>query len=189
MEKRNPLFLYLVLVLTTAGCSDVPSSTQAAPRTGIPYVDTVIEAAESGDRAALESLVHLSTFPCTTREGFGGPPKCLPGESEGTLVQALPVLGTEGGHVREVELDQWERIGAARLVAVYKTNPATYADEFFPAGEFAVVLLPADSQGLLTLQVTPEGIVRFDHAFGPTLHQLFSEHEEDFLLGPFDIIE
>ncbi len=158
--------------------------TSSPPRTGTPYVDAIIEAGLSGDPQALKALIFLSTLPCTTREGLGGPPKCLESEADGTLVEALPVLGSEGGHIRIDEINSWQGIGAARLYAVYRTGSYTYSDEFYPAGEFAVVFIPEDSTGALTLQVTPDGIVRFDHSFGPTTEQLYKEHPSDFILGP-----
>jgi len=181
--------ILLSLAVTAVACTTPPSPTPPSTRTGIAYVDAVIDAGESGDPRALKQLVFFSTFPCTAREGFGGPPKCLPGEPEATLVEALPVVGSEGGHVRMNEIDEWEGIGAARLYGVYRTGSATYSDEFFPPGEFAVVFIPAGSDSPLTLQVTQDGIVRFDQGFGPTLEELFQEHGSDFVLGPFFITD
>ena len=182
---HRPTLMALAAATLMAGCTSVPSSTQSATRTGIPYVDAVIEAGLSGDPRVLNALIVLSTLPCTTREGFGGPPKCLQGEADGTLVQALPVLGSEGGHVRIDEINSWEGIGAARLYAVYRTGSYTYSDDFYPAGEFAVVFIPEGSAGALPLQATQGGIVRFDHAFGPTIEELHQDHASDFILGPF----
>jgi hypothetical protein len=184
---QRPILLALAVTTIVASCTTAPSPTPSAPYTGIPYVDSVIAAGLSGNPKALNTLIFLSTFPCTTREGLGGPPKCLRGEADGTLVKALPVLGSEGGHVRIDEINSWEGVGAARLYAVYRTGSHTYSDEFYPAGEFAVVFIPAGSTGALTLQVTGNGIVRFDHGFGPTVEELYREHASDFMLGPFAI--
>ena len=188
-SNRSRILFPLVIIAVVVACTNPPSPTPPTSRTGIAYVDAVIDAGESGDPQALKRLVFFSTFPCTTGEGFGGPPKCLPGEPEATLVEALPVLGSEGGHVRMDEIDEWEGIGAAKLYGVYRTGSETYSDEFFPSGEFAVVFIPAGSEIPLTLQVTQNGIIRFDQGFRPTLEELLREHGSDFVLGPFFITD
>jgi hypothetical protein len=180
-----PLLVAGVATLITA-CKSAASPTPAASRTGIPYVDKVIDAGLSGDPQVLNSLIHLSLLPCTIREGLGGPPKCLPGEPDGTVVEAFPVLSSEGGHVRKPEIDTWAGLGQAKLYAVYRTTRSTtYSDEFYPAGEFAVVFFLKDPDGFVTLQVTRDGIVRFDSGFGKTVDEIYQEHKEDFILGPF----
>jgi len=156
-----------------------------AERTGIPYVDAVVEAGLSGDPQALRDLIHPGDFPCTTREGLGGPPKCLPDEPDGTLVRSLPVIGSEGWHVRQSDIDRWEGLGDADLFGVYRTGSDTFSDELYPAGEFAVVFTLLDPDGTVTLQVMEDGIVRIDHGFGPSALEAYAQHPEDFILGPF----
>lgn len=189
MKATLPLLLFVSafgLAAVLAGCATAVSPTPAADRTGFSHVDAVIEAGLSGDAQALRDLIRLSPFPCTTREGLGGPPKCLPDEPDGTIVEALPVLGSEGGHVRKADLDTWQGIGPAELYAVYRTGSDTFSDEFYPAGEFAVVFALADYAGdTVTLHVTQDGIVRIDHGFGPTAEELYQQQQEDFILGPF----
>jgi len=179
-----PLWAVTVAALLTA-CTSADSPTPPETRTGFPYVDAVIDAALSADPRALRSLIHLSPLPCTTREGLGGPPKCLPGEANGTEVEALPVLGSEGGHMRLPEVDAWGGPGPAELYGVYRTGPDTYSDESYPAGEFAVILILQESGGTVTLQVTRDGIVRIDYGFGPTIDEMFQQYGADFILGPF----
>jgi len=36
----------------------------------------------------------------------------------------------------------------------------------------------------LTLQVTPDGIIRFDRRFEPTAEDIYREHGSDFIPGP-----
>lgn len=67
-------------------------------RTGIQEVDAVLDAVESGDPQKLRDEVHYSTLACKTVNALGGPPPCQEGEAEGTLVEVLPILGSEGGH-------------------------------------------------------------------------------------------
>ena len=189
MKRQTYLLLPLLAGSVTAlitACTALASPTSPVSGTGIPYVDAVIDAGLIEDPQALHNLIHLSPLPCTTRIGLGGPPKCLPGEPDGTMVEAFPVLGSEGGHVRKPEIDAWAGLGQAELYAVYRTTRSnTYSDEFYPAGEFAVVFFLKDPGGFVTLQVTRDGIVRIDSGFGNTVDEIYQEHKEDFILGPF----
>lgn len=187
--NRQPYLLLPLLAASVAALIMACTSTGSPPppenRTGISYVDTVIDAGLTGDPQDLRNLIYFSPLPCTTREGLGGPPKCLPGEPDGTVVEAFPVLGSEGGHVRKPEVDAWEGLSSAKLYAVYRTTRSnTYSDEFYPAGEFAVVFIIKESGGTVTMQVTRDGIVRIDHGFGKTVDKIYLEYKEDFILGP-----
>ena len=176
-----------------------PAATNAPPPTtptGIPYVDAVIEAGQSGDPQVLKTLFSLRTVPCTTERWLLRQPFCLQGETDGTLVQTMPMLSSDLGHLRIDEINSWQGIGEAQLYAVYRTGSYTYSDEFFPAGEFAVAFLPEGSAFVFILQVTRDGIVRIDYCGvhddicpGSTIEEIFQEHESEFILGPLPIVE
>jgi len=164
--------------------------------TGIPYVDAAIEAGESGDAQALKSLFSLRMVPCTTERWLLRQPLCLEGETDGTLVQTLPMLSADLGHLRVNEINSWRGIVKAQLYAVYRTGSYTYSDEIFPAGEYAVALVPLESDVVFILQVTRDGIIRIDccglhHDFcaGSTIEEIHEEHESEFILGPFPIVD
>jgi hypothetical protein len=76
------------------GADTAPQGTQ----TGDPAIDSIIRALEGDDASSVAALVRLSTIPCTTEQGLGGPPKCEFAEGnppDGTLVLALPILSCE----------------------------------------------------------------------------------------------
>ncbi len=134
--------------------------------------------------------------PCTTEKWLLRQPLCLPGETDGTLVQTLPMLSADLGHLRVNEINSWQGIGKAQLYAVYRTGSYTYSDEFFPAGEYAVAFLPEGSAFVFILQVTQDGIVRIDYCgvhhdicAGSTIEEIYQEHESVFILGPFPIVD
>ncbi len=182
-------FLTVILSLAawTSACSAAPSPTPPSPdRTGIASVDRVIDVVESGDVEAQRSLLHFAAFPCTTTEGFGGPPKCLPGEPEGTPVEALPILGAEGGHMRKSEIDTWTGVGAARLYAVYTVPATTYADAYYPVGEYSIAFFMPDWDSTVVFQVGSQGIVRVDYRFESPSEEILGLHPENLILGPFD---
>jgi hypothetical protein len=106
------------------------------------------------------------------------------------------MLSDDLGHLRINEINSWQGIGEAQLYAVYRTGSYTYSDEFFPAGEFAVAFLPEGSSFVFIFQVTRNGIVRIDYCGahydicpGSTIDEIFQEHESEFILGPFPIVE
>jgi len=106
------------------------------------------------------------------------------------------MLSSDLGHLTIDEINAWKGIGEAQLYAVYRTGSYTYSDEFFSAGEFAVVFLPEESDFAFILQVTQDGIVRIDYCRvhldicqGSTIDEIFKEHESEFILGPYSINE
>jgi hypothetical protein len=106
-----------------------------------------------------------------------GPPKCLGNETEGTLVEVLPILGQEGQHIRRSEINSLPGIGAAQLYAVYRTSESTYSDEFFPGGDFGVTFLLEDQVNTVVFQVTEDGIVRIDYHVPPTFEDILKDSE------------
>lgn len=173
-----------------------PSPTPRTTPTGIAYVDAVIEAGQSGDAKALKSLISLRTVPCTAERWLLRQPLCLQGETDGTLVQTLPMLSADLGHLRVKEIASWQGIGKAQLYAVYRTGSYTYSDEFFPAGEYAVALIPEGSAFVFILQVTQDGIVRIDYCgihidicAGSTIEAIYQEHKSEFILGSFPVVD
>jgi len=192
----RPILVALTAATLVASCTTASSPTPPTTPTGIPYVDAVIEAVQSGDPQVLKTLFFLRTVPCTTEKWLLRQPLCLQGETDGTLVQTLPMLSSDLGHLTIDEINSWQGIGEAQLYAVYRTGSYTYSDEFFPAGEFAVAFLPDGSAFVFILQVTRDGIVRIDYCGvhvdicpGSTIEEILRDHESAFILGPLPIIE
>jgi hypothetical protein len=160
----------------------------------------VIEAVLSGDPQDLKDLFVLGAVPCTTERWLLTQPLCPEGAVDGTIVQTLPMLSSDLGHLSVDEISVWQGIGEAKLYAVYRTGSYTFADEFFPLGDYAVALFPeASDEGsdyVFILQVTREGIVRIDYCGvhcdvcqGSTIQEIFREHASAFILGPDPILE
>jgi len=147
----------------TGGPEYYPLST----RTGIPDVDAVLAAVESGDPQALRDLVRYTTVGCTNAEGLGGPPKCREGEAEGTLVNVLPFLGSEGHFLHESELSSFPGVNVIGLYAVYVVSDSAYSEEAYTTGEYAAMFTTEDDQTVIVLQIR-EGIVRIDYLYSPT---------------------
>jgi hypothetical protein len=113
--------------------TSTPAPTRSAPpttrRTGIAGVDAVIDAMHADDSKTLSRVIQLSPMPCSTRGGIGGPPGCVFGLADGTIVHAIPMAGCEGGVASDVSgiMAGLNRIAEARpeLYAVYRA-PADY---------------------------------------------------------------
>jgi hypothetical protein len=174
-KKATLIVLVLTLVWLVAACS--PQATTSSGKDTIPHFDDITSAVASGSTEDLLSLVKFSSMPCTQAEGMVGPPKCLAGEAEGTLVEVLPILGSEGHHTRRLEMSSWPGIGGARLYAAYRTSESTYSDEYFPAGDYAIAfIMPGKVDGVV-FQVTQDGIVRMDYQMLSTIDEIVKNSE------------
>lgn len=188
MVRRFIVHLLFSMFVLTSACSPSGSPTPVLDsqgtysletRTGIADVDPVIAAVASGDRAQIESLISYTTAPCTTREGFGGPPKCKEGEAEGTMIEAVPMISSEGGFIRKEELDIWTGVDATALFAVYKVSEDGVEEEYYPRGEYAVVFLSNENGVGITPRIIDGRIVRVDYPFYVTWRELKDRVEQD----------
>lgn len=175
MRLTDIVILLVLMGVLLIACGTTP--------TGIPEVDQVIDAALEGDPENLMPLIAFTSTQCTHADGLGGPPKCRNGESEGSPVEVLPFLGTEGHFTRKEEMASWPGLEASRLHAVYRVSDQAYSEPNYPAGEYAVVLLGKDGVSNVTLQVRAGNIVRVD--WGPeTPPAIPAEVVGEFLYGP-----
>ena len=203
--KRNVyLILSLVCIVGMAACAPpVPPTEQVSPtaspeqsgpfhplstRTGNENVDPVLEAVASGDRQALISLVQFTEAVCTHADGLGGPPKCREDEAEGKPMEVLPFLSGEGSYLRSEEIGDWQGIDASALYAVYQVSPENVVQEqYFPSGEYVIVLIGEENQSPVALRVTDGRIVRVDFLFEPTpaaLNPLLEREAAQVILPP-----
>jgi hypothetical protein len=132
-------------------------------RTGVEEIDRILDA--SGDVQKLRALVAFTSTKCTKQDGLGGPPKCLPGEEEGTPVDVLPFLGPEGSFLRKAEIGHWPGFETSGIFAIYQVSSNAYSDENYPAGHYAILFLGEENQPAISLRVREGRIVRVDYVF------------------------
>jgi hypothetical protein len=202
MQRSFQIVLFW-FVLVISACSPVTPAvqeTEAAPqptaaqgshsltiRTGNEEIDHILDVVASGDIQMLRSLIKFTTAECTELEGLGGPPKCQEGEAEGTLVEVLPSIGSEGSFLRKVEIENWPGVEASGLYAVYEVSPAVIAEQFYPVGKYAILLVSEENRPAIALRVDNGGIVRVDYLFDTSPEALKGviEHEADkVILAP-----
>ena len=194
-QIANLLFVALLtsacLPMTTptpAATVPVPSPTSAEKyhsldtQTTIEEVDTILAAVNSKDKQRLAGLFNYTTIACMTINALGGPPPCREGEAEGTLVEVLPILGSEGTYLWKDEVSNWQGLDVVRLYAVYEVSESAYSDENFPKGNYGIILVGEVNDLNAVLQVTNAGIVRIDY---PTsLDEILERDAERVIIAP-----
>jgi hypothetical protein len=102
--------------------TSTPAEDVTAPRgdrTGLPEIDAVIAAVETGNTAAIRALMRTTPQTCTFGSGLGGA-HCEPNEFEGDIVETFSWSSCEGGWFR-LDLDKEAesiRCSAVELFAV-----------------------------------------------------------------------
>lgn len=182
MKRYVPITLVVLLILGITACSPSTPIPEELPPTvaatssepyhplttqiGIQPIDRVLTAIANQDMQSLRALIEFTHAECTQREGFGGPPKCREGEAEGTPVEALAFLGSEGGHLRKDEIENWIGIDAAGVYAVYEVNAAVItAEQYYPVGKYVILFVSEENQPATALRIGESGIVRVDTIF------------------------
>jgi len=155
-------------------------------RTGIDEIDKVIDTILSADVEARIALVHFTTSACTTADGLGGPPKCEVSEPDGTLIEAFPVLSSEGSHVRPAQIEEVMDFAVGGLLAVYQVPDDAFQSDSWPAGEYGLVFSSDDGSypHMLILLVENGQIVRLDSVMGRSPFDLIRERSDKFILPP-----
>jgi hypothetical protein len=179
MKYYIPLALMIPLLLAVAACTPVaPASEEVVPteraasaepyhpltsQTGIQTIDQVLQAVASGDPEALRALIEFTNAVCTHRDGLGGPPKCREGEAEGMPVEVLAFLGSEGGHLRKDEMENWSGIKVTGVYAIYEVNASVISsEEYYPLGKYVILFVDEEDKAATALRIGERGIVRID---------------------------
>ena len=172
----------------------VPSPTSAEKYhsfntpTTIEEIDNILAAVNSNDKQKLTDLFSYTTIACKAIvNGLGGPPPCPEGEAEGTLVEVLPVLSSEGYYLYKDEISNWPGLDVAGLYAVYQVSESAYSDENFPKGNYAMILVGKENQPGIVLHIKDAGIVRIDDILDDApgaLQSVLERDAEHVILAP-----
>ena len=168
--------------------TDPPSPPATAPETGIAELDRTIAAVLSNDVETRRELVRLTTSGCTHELGMGGPPKCQPGQEEGTPVEHFPILGPgEGEHIEPEEVDRILDFHTEALYAAFRKIGQENMHSSFPSGEYGLVFSTAETESnaeYILVNVDADGmIVRIDFMAWP-LEQVAERKVGEWLIAP-----
>lgn len=170
-KTQDATSLVTSTVMTTA-TSQPPSPTltptpdTSEPGTGVDELDRIIQIGLDSNIEALRSLIRYLQVKCTFDDGLGGFPKCKEGESEGQIVEVLPVLAGEGHFIRRDDIDSWVGIDGTDLYAVYSVSDSVFSDPIYPSGEYAIAFINEARFMISTLHIVEGQIVRADYAMG-----------------------
>lgn len=186
-----PFFMIVLSACASAAPTQIQSTEPPvadfhplSTRTGVADVDAILAAVESGDPQQLRDLIRFTTVGCTKTDGLGGPPKCQDDEVEGTLVEVLPFLGSEGHFLRKADIMNFSGVNAVGVYAVYKVSNAAFSEDAYPAGEYAVVFISQENQPDIVVQIRA-GIVRIDYLFPPiSLGDVVQRDSTELILAP-----
>jgi len=182
MKQPVQLAFAILIMLGIAACAPpTPAAQEPEPtqqiataephyplttRTGIETIDQVLIAVAGGDQESLRSLVEFTNAQCTQQDGLGGPPKCRAGETDGTPVEVLSFLGSEGSFLRKDEIGSWTGIAASGIYAVYEVNTAVISSEqYYSIGKYVILFVAEENQPLAAVRIGERGIVRVDTIF------------------------
>ena len=117
----------------------VPAAQVEANKEVTAEIMPVLEALFWGATEERRALIQYVTVGCTTADGLGGPPKCAPGEAQGTIVEVFPVGGAEGHFVHPEEIDRTLEFTVDGLYAVYEPLPGRDPVTYWPVGDYALL--------------------------------------------------
>lgn len=156
--------------------SSGPGGPAADRPTGIAAVDRVLQAVREDNVSKLTAEASFQPLACTTAQGLGGPPACLPGEAAGTVVNVLFTSSCDGHYIWPSELPALAGQfieGEGRLAGVYRHNGL-----IFPSSQY-VLVFSYDSPGGSVARiafVSDNGIVGLTFTCGTSAKEYVQFH-------------
>ena len=172
----NYLFFFLSL-LTLSACSTIPGTLEVSflPENNLlpqnlvlEELKPVLESILFGSVEDRRTLVTYTTIGCTNMDGLGGPPKCEPGQAEGTLVEVLPILSGEGTFATQQDIDQALDFDVMGLYAIYQLPQDIVPADYWAVGEYGLIFSRQmnDTPFPLTVYTQDGRIVNLKHHMG-----------------------
>ena len=97
-------------------------------------------------------------------------------------------MGPEGRYLYRDEVNQWPGFDANGTYAIYEVSESAYSDEYYPKGEYGIVLIgKKENEENGVLQVNEDGIVRIDYLFDLSLEMLagvLERNAAELILAP-----
>ena len=175
--NKNNLLILLGLFPILAACSLLPGTLEVGiepeleHQTEITVMEElrpVLNAILYGGVQERKELVSFSNAACTNADGLGGPPKCISGEPEGTIVEVLPVLAGEGSFSKPESVEEALDFVVMELYSVYRVPDDAFEADYWPAGEYGLLFSREINAVPIPVTVfTEDGrIVRLQHLQG-----------------------
>ena len=170
---------------TQTGASPALKYYPLATMTQIEEIDLILAAIASSDVQAVRNLFGFTITACKTVNALGGPPACREGEAEGTSVDVLPFLGSEGSYLRKDEVNNFPGLTVTGVYAIYQVSETAYSEENFPKGDYGIMLTAQENIPNIVLQIKNGQIVRIDYVFDPASFETILQRDAaNFVLPP-----
>lgn len=194
LGKKGSLLVTAFLLPILAACSLIGGTFEmgiesvSPPEPSFFFMDQlrpVIDAFLVGSIEDRIALVSYTTTPCSNAEGLGGPPKCEADETEGTLVEVLPVLSGEASYSGPDNIQNAMDFNADALYAVYRVAEGGQGEDYWPAGEYGILFVSQDFPAAFTIFVEDARIVRVNYHLGYFADQVLETlPPESVILSP-----
>lgn len=165
----------------TAETTPRPEPIPTSPLTGVPELDTIIEALRASDRNAIRDLIQFTTFPCATHSSSqpSYPPLCPTGVADGSPIERFISGSCEFSPISPEGIDHLvDRMIGKRVYGVYDS---TVVGEFQTQTHVAIVFLPEGTEyDTSSVGIDHGRIVSYVSACGP---QTPREMADSFDLG------
>ena len=156
-----------------------------ATRTNIQQIDDILKAISDDTPQVLINLFGYSKIPCMTVNALGGPPACRAGEPEGTIVEVLPFLDSEGSFLHKENAESFPGLDVVGLYAIFEVSDTAYSDVNYPAGDYGIALVARESLPGVILHVKNGKIIRIDYVYNTSsLPEILQRDASTFILNP-----
>jgi len=102
-------------------------------------------------------------------------------------MEVLPFTGGEGSFIHNDEIGNWPGIEVSGLYAIYRVSADVRSEEYYPAGEVAIIFVAPENRPAVSLRLSEGGIVRVDHIFDTSpqsLEDIFQREASELILAP-----
>jgi len=171
-----------VIPPTQAAVSPVLNYHPLDMKTQIEEVDLVLQAVASGEAQEMRNLFGFTKIACKTVNALGGPPPCQEGEAEGSIVEVLPFLGSEGSYLRKDDINNFPGLNVIGLYAIYKVSDTAYSEANYPAGKYGIMFISPDNLPGVILQVKAGRIIRIDYVFESSSFNTILQRDASMLI-------
>jgi len=153
-------------------------------QTGIEEVDTIIRTFLEYKYDARTPLVRTLRTACVETESAVGPPLCESGQQSGSMVVVFPYrYGRGSRYVTPEELSSFLEFPLAGLYSVRRVPENSFEQDFWPAGEYSVMLVALDGELGVELLIEGESVVRIE--FWPiTPVEALEGYDGEYILAP-----
>jgi len=117
-----------------------------------------------------------------TVNALSGPPPCRAGEIEGTMVEVLPLLSGEGTFLHADDADNFQGFSVKGIYAIFQNSADAYSEEYYPVGEYTILLVGDETLPGIALRIDAGKIVRIDYLFDASSFESILQRDASYIV-------